>query len=255
MTQMQNKIIILLLLFSGFHSDLLALELEDEDYIPHYAELQQNIEFDNGLTKLKKDTRFVIIRPVSTESMLVEFPRKGIYELPYAVTNVESLVSKNKLVAKNELMVPRMAFFFANRVVSGASDWQNPLRSEDVSKFIRWILLYGDSKSQSTLDAINAASKYVNSLEASHRISTAVIFIDTSGDKLHIENISKSLKPAIHAIPAYLCRGFIRSLAHIESGADGSQPVLVETKASGRIVVKHTNLEHITHFFENDPSN
>ena len=249
---MQTIIIILLLLLSCFHYDLLALQLEDEDFIPQYAELQQNIEFDNGITTLKKDTRFAIIRPVSTESMLVEFPRKGIYELSYAVTNVESLVTKNKLIAKDELMIPRMAFFFANRVASGASDWQNPLRSEDVSKFKRWILLYSDSKSQSTLDAINAASKYVNSLDTSQRNSTAVIFIDTSSDKLQIENIFKSLKPAIHAVPAYLCRGFIKSLAHIELDADGSHPVLVETRASGRIVVKHTNLEHIMRFFEND---
>lgn len=218
-----------------------------EELLPFQAELTQDFLPEDKSVKLEKGTLFIILRPLDNDLLLVEFPRKGVYKISPSITNVSDYVKKAEENEKTNGRVPRMSYFLANKIISGESGWQYPLRSETVNRFSRWILLYGDSTEESTIVAIKCADNYYRELSDEGRTRTTLIYMDTNGDKAGIQSIADTLKPSIQSMPGYLSRGYSKSLAHID---DLEQlPVLVETKSSGRIVSKREGLEQIQAFF------
>ena len=110
------------------------------------------------------------------------------------------------------------------------------------------IILYGDSSEESTIEAIKAADKYYISLEGAERAKTALVYLDTTGNKANIQSIADMLKPSIQSMPGYLSRGYSKSLAHLNNVEEF--PFLVELKSSGRIISEHKGLNDICSYFK-----
>lgn len=219
-----------------------------EDMLPFKAELSHDFFPEDQSVKLEKGARFVILRPLDNDLLLVEFPRKGIYQISPSITNVSDYIKEAKEKEETSGRVPRMSYFLANKIISGESGWQYPLRSDTVNCFSRWILFYGDSTEESTIKAIRYADSYYRKLNDADRTNTALVYIDTTGSKTGIQSIADTLKPSIQSMPGYLSRGYSTSLFHIDD--EDELPVLVETKSSGRVITKCEGLEQIKHFFD-----
>ena len=70
--------------------------------------------------------------------------------------------------------------------------------------------------------------------------------MDPSGSKGGIQKIAERLEPSIQSMPAYLSKGYSKTLQHLED--DLSMPVLVEVKSSGRIVERVVGVKEICSF-------
>ncbi len=224
------------------------VEGNDEDFLPFYAELTEDFSPKDDSVELEKGERFIILRPLDDGELLVEFPRKGTYAISSSITNVPKYIEETKANAVTINFVPRMSYFLANRIISGESGWQYPLRSDTVNCFSRWIFLYGDSSEASTIEAVKLADSYYRELRDMDRAKTALIYMDITGNKAGIQSIADTLKPSIQSMPGYLSRGYSKSLAHLNDIKEF--PVLVETQSSGRIVSKHMGLDQIRTFLE-----
>lgn len=245
-----NFLILAISILFSANSKLIAEQGQsDENFLPFYAELTQEFSPEDKSIKLEKGERFIILRPLDNELLLVEFPRKGTYKVPYSLTNVEKYIREAKAnYEATGLVAPRMSYFLANKIISAESGWLYPMRFEQVNGFSRWILLYGDSKEDSTLEAIKVADVYYDSLGEKNRSKTALVYMDITGNKTRIQFIADTLKPSIQSMPGYLSRGYSKNLAHLSE--EDEFPVLVETQSSGRIVSKCSGLEEINDFFK-----
>lgn len=237
----------LLLAVIWFCSQSLSAEsmdlVRDEDYIPFQVELIEEVDTEFGL--LRKGERMVIIRPAGTDSIRVEIPRKGILTLPAGVTNLSEEIKQTKESENpNMRLDPRMSFFLANRVVTGESNWQDILPPNVLYASSRWILLYGDARSEATKQAVIAASEYYGALEQSEKTATIFVYMDVPGSKAAIQRLADTVAPTIQCMPGYLSQGYSHSLDHI--GKDAELPLLVELASSGRILHKVSGIEQIT---------
>ena len=223
---------------------------EDEIYLPFQAHLTENFFPDDNSEKLEEGTLFIILRPLDNDLILVEFPRRGVYSISPDITDVHNLVSDAKKMVEEEYVAlrPRMSYFLGNRIISGKSGWQVTLQEIEMKDFTRWILLYGDSDKKSTIEAIEIADTYFVSLDEAERKKTALIYMDPTGNKGNIQSIADALKPSIYSMPAYLSRGYSKSLAHL--GDVEEFPFLVELETSGRIISEHEGLDKVKAFFK-----
>jgi hypothetical protein len=227
--------------FQGLWADDVDL-IRDESLIPFYAELNQSVVTEAGA--LAAGERVVVIRPENRESVRVEVPRKGIVTLPVEVTNLaEEIEHAKNADASNVRQVPRMSFFFANRIISGESGWQDPVHADMIYAYKRWIILYGDANKQTTKSAVIAASKYYESLAPAEQELTLFVYLDVLGEKVAIQELADAIVPKIHSMPGYLSKGYAKSLDQIEAGAE--LPQLVEVAPSGRILERANGLEAV----------
>ena len=216
--------------------------IRDEALIPFYAKLNQMVETEVG--SLAEGERVVVIRPENCESVRVEVPRKGIVTLPVEVTNIAAEIERAKNTdASNIRQVPRMSFFFANRIISGESGWQNSLHADMIYAFTRWVILYGDASQESTKSAVIAASQYYEALAPAEQATTLFVYLDVRGNKVAIHQLADTVAPKIHSMPGYLSKGYAKSLDQVEAGAE--LPQLVEVASSGRILERVNGLEAI----------
>lgn len=227
--------------FQGLWANNVDL-IRDESLIPFYAELNQAVETDTGA--LSGGERVVVIRPETPGSVRVEAPRKGIFTLPVEVTNLaEEIEHAKNADASNVRQVPRMSFFFANRIISGESGWQDPVHADMIYACKRWIILYGDANKESTKSTVIAASKYYETLAPAEQELTLFVYLDVPGDKVAIQELADAIAPKIHSMPGYLSKGYAKSLDQIEAGAEF--PQLVEVASSGRILERANGLEAV----------
>lgn len=210
-----------------------AQRFPDEDYIPFYAELTQSYATDQGV--LKKGTRAVVLRPVGATQLKVSISRLGTFTLPAMVTDVHEEIERlQDSTDPNLRTVPRMSFFLANRIMSGESGWQDPVRSEVINATSRWLLLYGDASHPETSAAVVAASKFYDNLLPEERAKTVFVFMDIRGDKQAIAKLAATTRPSIQSMPGYLSKGYSKSLDHLD--LNQAFPQLVEVASSGRII-------------------
>lgn len=242
---MKCAIIALILLVSLQHNVPANIIREDENRIPFYALLTENLTLPDQDKVLKAGLRFVVIRPVGEEMVLGNFSRLGTYKVPIGITDIPESVIEARSRAGGKV-VPRMAYFLANRIVPGEGGWQHAMRSDDVNKFERWILIYGDSSDALTIQAIESASEAYAEMPDEARSKLCVVYIDITGDKTGIQKIADTLNPAIQAMPGYLAKGYCKSFQHI--AAEDKMPLLVEVESSGRIVRKISGLDKMNPF-------
>ncbi|MDQ8207730.1 hypothetical protein QEH52_09430 [Coraliomargarita sp. SDUM461003] len=216
-----------------------------EASLPFYAKLVEDYTPENGDRVIPADTRFVLIRPLDDGKLLAEFPRVGHYELSLEQTNVQAEIERERNT-DNVPNMPRMAYFLANRIMTGESVWQNPLRQEDVVETQNWFLLYGDSSEPELLEAVLRLDGYYRSLDETSRKVTVAVYLDTAASKAGIQAIADSVKPSIQAMPAYLSAGYCKSFQHYS--ASDEMPVLVEVSSSGRVLSKAAGLDAIQAF-------
>ena len=223
--------------------------LEHEDWIPFYVELSEGISVEG--TEIAAGTRAIAIRPIGRDALLLDVSRKGLFVVDIQSTNVreqiEALQARSPTHMKRN---PRMSYFFMNRLMTGSSNWQDPLGTEKIIQFSRWLLLYGSSDEDNTAAAIRLASDFHRNLPAEEREETALVFFDIAGDKESIQELSEQLNPTILCMPAYLSRGYVKTLNHIQEQAE--VPQLVEVANSGRIIAQVNGLEAIHGFLESE---
>jgi hypothetical protein len=209
-----------------------AERFPDEDLIPFYVELVEDYESDIG--RLHAGDRLVVVRPVDADHLRVNVSRKGTTTVPSWVTNVTAEISRVKQgVDVNLKIVPRMSFFLANRVMTGESEWKNPVPGEVINTSKRWLLLYGDAREPATREAVRAASDFYNRLTSSARSETVFVYMDIPGNKKAIGQLAASINPSIQCMPGYLSRGYSKSLDQISP--DEALPQFVEVTSSGRM--------------------
>jgi hypothetical protein len=214
--------------------------IRDEDYIPFYVSLVRDQNFETA--SLSVGERAIVLRPLTPDSLRVEVSRKGIFTLPAHATDVASEIeyAKQSADSQNTKLIPRMALFLTNRMISGESGWQNPLPIETVHAFERWFLLYGKAGEESTERAVRRASEFYSSLPEAERNQMAFLYMDTVGDKASIQAMAEMLEPSIQCMPGYLSRGYTRSLDQFD--AEQGMPQLIELAASGRIIERLVGL-------------
>ena len=204
----------------------------DEDLIPFYVEIVEDFESEVGL--LQKGDRVVVVRPIGADHLRVNLSRKGTTTVPSRVTNVTAEISRIKRGEDVNLkIVPRMSFFLANRVMSGESEWQNPVPGDVINTSKRWFLLYGDAREPATREAVRAASGFYDSLQPSERAETVFVYMDVPGNKEAIRELAESINPSIQCMPGYLSRGYAKSLDQLNPRE--ALPQLVEVASSGRM--------------------
>jgi hypothetical protein len=234
----------LLLLFCICLQSWAEQQSYNEDLLPFKTEFKKDYTVDNTTT-ITAGTRCIILRPVGIDQLLIEIPRRGVFEVPLSSTNVGAAMADSELTEELRA-VPRMSYFFANRIISGESGWQYPVRTEVVTLFNRWIIIYGNSNEPLTLEAIRCADTFYQSLVERERKETSIVYMDPSGSKGGIQKIAERLEPSIQSMPAYLSKGYSKTLQHLED--DLSMPVLVEVKSSGRIVERVVGVKEICSF-------
>jgi hypothetical protein len=221
--------------------------IRDEDYIPFQAIMQRDWHTQDG--SLLAGERVVVLRPLSSDSIRVDVARKGIFTLPVDATDVCLEIDRaKKSTDSNFKLIPRMALFLTNRMISGESGWQNPLPIERVYAFDRWILLYGDANTEDTRAAVTKAIDFYSSLPENECIQTALLYMDVVGNKAAIQLMAEELEPSIQCMPGYLSKGYTGSLDHIN--ADHGLPQLVEVASSGRIIDRVEGLQAVDGWFD-----
>ena len=221
--------------------------IRDEDFIPFQAVMTQDYQAEAASLLLGE--RVVVLRPLSADSIRVEVPRKGIFTLPVAVTDVGIEIERVKQSTdSNFKQIPRMALFLTNRMISGESGWQNRLPVERVHGFDRWILLYGDAQAEDTRAVVKKANAYYSSIPEQARMRTALLYMDVVGNKEAIQSIAEAFEPSIQCMPGYLSKGYSRSLDHID--ATREFPQLVEVAPSGRILDHVGGVEAVSIWFD-----
>jgi hypothetical protein len=234
--------IYLLLFLSTLASALLRAEIDpmDEPWIPFQAEIIEDMTVGASVQNLPAGLRFVVVR-VEADTVIADISRIGTVEIPLKNTNIQSQIDQARAVG--EIPIPRMAHFLSNRIVSGQSGWELPLRSPEVIQFERWILLYADSDSEATRALISRADSYYQNLTSKVQKNTALVLMDPSGNKAALNSIRDDLEPSFQMMPGYLSRGYSKSFAHLE---DGELPILVEVSSSGRILHRIRGIEEIS---------
>jgi hypothetical protein len=223
-----------------------GLEQSDERFLPfelYLTEAYQPVGFDYTIDA---GTKFVLIRREG-DSLVAEFSRKGVFKVPIDSTDAALQV---ELIKKGDtsVIVPRMALFLANRIISGETNWTHPYRSKEVNVMNRWFLLYGQANEASTREAIELADHYYRQLSEDERAVTAFVYMDVAGDKKGIQLIADELEPAIQAMPGYLSRGYSRSFSHLNE--DEELPVLVELQSSGTVIDKRIGVAAISDYLK-----
>lgn len=223
------------------------LSLEDEALLPFHAELVTDFLPEGAHEKIPSGFRFTILR-MENGLVVADFSRRGIFKIPITLTNIEvalKLIKEEKAKGNvNRVEVPRMAMFLANRIISGETGWNYPIRSDTVNKMNRWYLLYSSSTNLETTEAaIEIADNYYKVLPSEIRSKMAFVYMDPSGNKKAIQGLYKSLEPTIQSMPGYLSSGYSKALGHIESQEE--LPLLIELASSGRILSKHSGLDAI----------
>lgn len=205
----------------------------DEDFIPFYVELTQDYQAEQA--NLKKGTRAVVLRPVGSTRLRVSISRSGTFTIPASASNVHEEIERMQGSDDPNLrIVPRMSFFLGNRIMTGESGWQNPLRNDVINAASRWFLLYGNAKDAETSEAVSTASKFYNALTAAERARTVFVYMDLPGNKEAIAKLADAMEPSIQCMPGYLSKGYSKSLDHIELNQE--MPQLVEVASSGRVL-------------------
>lgn len=216
--------------------------VRDEDLIPFYTQVTQRVEAESGV--LEPGEQVVVVRPVSATSVLVNASRKGTFTLPLDATDLSAALNRMKQEDDPNLkLVPRMSFFLANRVVSGESDWLEPVRDTLVYSATRWILLYGDASAETTGAALRAADDFYEKLSESEREKTVFVYMDVAGDKVAMQDLAAKFKPSIQCMPGYLSRGYTQSFEHVDESAQ--LPQLVELASSGRLLHHARELDEV----------
>jgi len=223
------------------------LSEEEELRIPFYAQITEEFTPEGVEESIPVDFRFVVLRPLDGNKVLGDFPRRGIYAVDIGNTDIRSLLDSTKEKTPGSVAVPRMSYFFANKIISGESEWLHPLRYDVVNEFSRWIIVYGNSDEQTTREAIKSADKFYRRLTEENRAKTCLVYLDPLGNKQNIASIAAELKPLIQSMPGYLSRGYVKSLSHI--GNEDVLPSLVEVSSSGRILGKYDGLESLQSYF------
>lgn len=237
-------IVMVLLGFNVLHAELSQTE---ENLIPFQAHLTSDFTPPGVVQAIPAGFRFVVLRPLDGGMVLGEFPRRGNYAVDLDRTDImQNLIGADGVLA-NSTVVPRMSYFFANKIVSGNSNWLNPLRSDVVNKYSRWIIIYGNSDEPQTLDAIEAANRYYSQLSTEDRAQILVVYMDPLGNKANLKSIAEQLTPSIQTMPGYLSKGYSKTLAHFE--AEDSMPVVVEVQSSGRVISKQVGLDQVQNYF------
>jgi hypothetical protein len=139
-----------------------------------------------------------------------------------------------------------MSFFLANRVVTGESLWQNILPLNSLHASDRWILLYGNAKTEETKQAVIAANRHYENLSSEARSRTVFVYMDVPGDKTAVQQLADSVRPKIQCMPGYLSRGYSSSFDHL--GKEDELPLLVEVASSGRILDRVNGVEEVTNW-------
>lgn len=207
--------------------------IRDEDYLPFYTVMNRAVVTEDG--SLSVGERVVVLRPMTATSLRVDVPRKGVFTVPIEATDVEAEIDQAKQsTAQGVPLVPRMALFLTNRMISGESGWQNTLPVEHVHAFKRWILLYGDAQTEATHSVVSMASEYYQLLPQQERARTAFLYMDVAGNKAAIQQMAETLEPSIQCMPGYLSRGYARSLDQMD--VSRALPQLIEVAPSGRIL-------------------
>ncbi|MDP4694113.1 MAG: hypothetical protein NWS00_06155 [Opitutales bacterium] len=218
---------------SYVHADSEIDVIRDENHIPFHALMTRDV--DVAGSRLQVGERVVVLRPLSEKLIRVEVSRKGIFTLPVEATDVGVEIQRSKQSNdSNYKLIPRMAFFLTNRIISGESMWQDTLPVESVHAMDRWILLYGDATTSDTQVAVIKASEYYRSLSAGERKHTAFVSMDVVGNKTAIQLMAENVEPSIQCMPGYLSRGYAQSLDHVDP--DKAYPQLIELASSGRII-------------------
>lgn len=228
---------------------LTAWSLEDEPYMPFHLETTQEFLPEGQHVPVPAGFRFVLIRPMDEGLLLGDFPRRGVCAVPANLTNLEAeiRVAKANAASENVVLPPRMAFFLANRILSGESKWLDPIRYESVINYSRWLILYGNSSDITTQDVLHQANDFYSQLTPQQRAETVLVFIDPEGNKEGIAHLQQKVDPIFQAMPGYLSRGYSRSFGHL--GPDEALPILVELHSTGRVIEKVIGSEAVSHWF------
>ncbi|MGJ8638846.1 MAG: hypothetical protein ACSHYA_05595 [Opitutaceae bacterium] len=219
----------------------------EENRMPFHAHLTDDFTPADEEKAILEGFRFVVLRPLDDGWVLGDFPRRGIYPVELEKTDIRENLIAADTNGDSANCVPRMSYFFANKIIGGESDWLMPQRSETVNKYTRWIVLYGNSEAPESLDAIEIADAYYKKLSVDERARTAVVYMDPLGDKENLLSLAERLKPSIQSMPGYLSRGYSRTLKHYDT--EDALPVLVEIQSSGRVLSKHVGLAAIDAYF------
>jgi hypothetical protein len=237
----------LLLIASHVRAENAVDLIRDEDYLPFHTVMNRAIATEDG--SLSIGERVVVLRPMTATSLRVDVPRKGVFTVPFDATDVEAEIDRAKqLTAEGTPLVPRMALFLTNRMISGESGWQNTLPVEHVHAFKRWILLYGDAQTEATHSVVSMASEYYQSLPQQERARTAFLYMDVEGNKAAIQQMAEALEPSIQCMPGYLSKGYARSLDQME--VRGVLPQLIEVAPSGRILDQVVGVQAVSHWLK-----
>ncbi|MGZ0656758.1 hypothetical protein ACWPKS_14225 [Coraliomargarita sp. W4R72] len=247
-----NRILFSCLIFFNISFLRAEITLADERYLPFTVELTADYTPEGESKPLPQGFRCVVLRMDESGRLLVDFSRRGTFSIPIEVTNAEIAVAASKESARtntgNVVMIPRMAMFLANRIVTAEKDWEYVLRSDVVNTMTDWYLLYGSSDDLETAKSIEVASAFYSSLPDEQRKKTAFVYMDIEGNKSGIQAYYDTLKPSIQAMPGYLSSGYSKSLAHV--GTQDHLPLLVQVASSGRILAKHSGVSDIRAFLD-----
>lgn len=249
-----NRFYLHLLILFVFVSFLRAeIKLEDENYLPFMVEMTEDYLPAGADETLSEGQRVIVIRMENDQVMVVDVPRRGVFEIPAEVTTAASEVEKTKALSQradgNFILVPRMAMFLANRVVDAETKWEYPVRSHIVNSMQNWYLLYGSSDDADTAEAIRIASDFYSALPVVERQKTLFVYMDIEGNKSGIQSYYDTLKPSIQTMPGYLSKGYVKVLNHVN---EDSVPLLVHVASSGRMLSKHVGLGEIESFLSNE---
>lgn len=244
-----RQVLSLIFVFLSILISLSGVELTDEEEqrLPFFGNLIEDFQPSDASKMIGEGTRFILLRPLNDGYLLADFPRIGVY--PVAIDSTDVMQNLAGVETQNvpNKYVPRMSYFFANKIISGESGWQLPLRSHIVNKFSRWIILYGRSDEIETKEAVWQADQFYRELSTEERDQTCLVYLDPLGNKQNINAIAEEFTPLIQSMPGYLSRGYCHTLFHLDDNS--TLPVVVELLSSGRVVSRHEGLGEIRTYF------